>query len=136
MNIPINKNIDEYKDDVYKGLSSHQLLFSALTLLLGGTAFLLSSMVFHVPMVLAVMVTIIVAMPLAVIGFMPIYGMSLPEYWRKRKKVISNSTYVYIATLYQSTESCSNGDRGRKKKRQQKKRIYLDDINEKGGDQQ
>lgn len=139
MNIPINKNIDEYKDDVYKGLSTHQIIYSVAVLGIGVAAFLLVKYYFHVPMILTVMVTAIVTMPVAFIGFMPICRMPVPEYLKKRKKVIENNTFIYETISYR----CSDPDRKKKthKKGWFKKKskaqvfldeLYLDSIDEKG----
>ena len=46
MKIPVNKNIDVYKDDFFKGLSMRECLCALLTLVSGTAVFFLSDSLF------------------------------------------------------------------------------------------
>ena len=54
MQIPVNKNIDNYKDDFFKGLTMKQTLFAGLTLAVGVGVFVILNMVLHVYATLAI----------------------------------------------------------------------------------
>ena len=52
MKIPVNKNIDVYKDDFFKGLSMRECLCALLTLVSGTAVFFLSDSLLRLPHVL------------------------------------------------------------------------------------
>ena len=129
MNIPINRNMDEYKDDVYKGLNLYQIIFSGLVLGIGVASFVVVKYLFHVPMMLTVMVTAIVTMPVAFVGFMPVCRMSVPEYLKKRKRIIQNSIFVYETISYPcDTAGTREAHKIRKHRKKQEKQVYFDDL--------
>ena len=49
MKIPVNKNIDVYKDDFFKGLSMRECLCALLTLVSGTAVFFLSDSLLRLP---------------------------------------------------------------------------------------
>ena len=53
MLIPVNQNIDEYKDDFYKGLTLRQSVISLVTVAVGVLVYLALTGLFHLPQSLA-----------------------------------------------------------------------------------
>ena len=49
MKIPVNKNIDVYKDDFFKGLSMRECLCALLTVASGTAVFFLSDSLLRLP---------------------------------------------------------------------------------------
>lgn len=95
MKIPVNKNIDEYKDDFFKGLTLRQTVSAALTLAVGIGVFFLCSAI-GIPQG----ISLYLAMPLAFLtgasGFLKIYGMTPPQYIRKRLRIMRHPLYVSV----------------------------------------
>lgn len=96
MKIPVNKNIDEYKDDFFKGLTLRQTAAAALTLAVGIGVFFVCDIILGIPQGIA----LYLAMPLAFVtgasGFLEIYGMTPLQYIRKRLRIMRNPLYVSI----------------------------------------
>lgn len=95
MNIPINRNIDEFQDDFYKGLSFRQTCFSAVTLVSGGTVFTFTYAILGIPQMLAVYLTIAAAAPWAAWGFIKIRGLPVNVYLKKRRALGRNPVLLY-----------------------------------------
>lgn len=99
MLIPVNKNIDEFKDDFYKGLTFRQTIFAMITLAVGAGAFLLFSLYFKIPQTISLYLTLLLAFPIAASGFLKIHGMRPLEYFKLRKKVNENNFYTFVPEL-------------------------------------
>lgn len=95
MNIPINKNIDNYKDDFFKGLTMRQSIYSIATLVVGAGAFFVSGTVAGLPQMVSIYITMLFAIPTAVVGFVEIHGMTALEYIKKKKGAAGNQGYFY-----------------------------------------
>ena len=79
MLIPVNQNIDEYKDDFYKGLTLRQSVISLVTVAVG--------------------VLVYLALTIAAYGFLKIHGMNIAEYLRKSSAVKERSSYSFIPQM-------------------------------------
>lgn len=95
MQIPINKNLDEYKDDFYKGLTLKQTILSVATVIVGTGIFLFFHSMCGIGQTTALYLAIISALPVAASGFLKIHGMSLPEYFRKKQEVTEQVSYRF-----------------------------------------
>lgn len=95
MKIPVNKNIDEYKDDFFKGLTLRQTVSAAITLAVGIGVFFLCSAI-GIPQG----ISLYLAMPLAFVtgasGFLEIYGMTPLRYIRKRLRIMRHPLYISV----------------------------------------
>jgi len=87
MQIPVNKNIDNYKDDFFKGLTMKQTLFAAMTLAVGVGVFCLMNMFFHLDATLSIYLSVPFCVPVAALGFLRPHGMSMREYSRRKKEI-------------------------------------------------
>lgn len=74
MKIPVNKNIDVYKDDFFKGLSMRECLCALLTLVSGTAVFFLSDSLLRLPQEVSLYCALPVSFLCAASGFLKISG--------------------------------------------------------------
>lgn len=99
MLIPVNQNIDEYKDDFYKGLTLRQSVISLVTVAVGVLVYLALTGLFHLPQTLALYMTLPVVFPIAAYGFLKIHGMNIAEYLRKSSAVKERSSFSFTPQM-------------------------------------
>lgn len=95
MKIPVNKNMDEYKDDFFKGLTLRQTAAAALTLVVGIGVFFLCNAI-GIPQELSLYLAMPLAFAVGASGFLEIYGMPPLQYIRKRLRVMRHPLYVSV----------------------------------------
>lgn len=97
MIIEINKDIDRYKETVIMGLTARQLIFSVLSVIVGGSIVLfLYPLIGMTP---SVYVAIPAVAPIALGGFYSYNGMNFYEYMgRKIRMVFANRPLSYRST--------------------------------------
>ena len=97
MIIEINKDIDRYKESVIMGLTARQLIFSVLSVAVGGGIVL-----FFYPLIgmtPSVYLAIPAVAPVALGGFYSFNGMNFYEYMgRKLKMLFANRPLAYVST--------------------------------------
>lgn len=97
MIIEINKDIDRYKETVLMGLTARQLIFSVLSVAVGGGIVL-----FFYPLIgmtPSVYLAIPAVAPVALGGFYSFNGMNFYEYMgRKLKMLFANRLLAYVST--------------------------------------
>ena len=97
MVIEINKNIDNYKESVVLGLSARQLVYSVLSVVVGGGIVLL--LYHHVGLTVSAYIAIPVVAPIAMTGFYSYHGMTFMEMMKlKLYFAFVNRTYTYVST--------------------------------------
>ena len=97
MVIEINKDIDRYKETVIMGLTARQFLYSAASVLTGGSIVLL--LYKYVGLTGAAYVAVPCVAPIALGGFYSYNGMNFYEYMgRKLHFIFKNRTLTYIST--------------------------------------
>lgn len=97
MVIEINKNIDNYKESVVLGLSARQLVYSVLSVAMGGGIVLL--LYRHVGLTVSAYIAIPVVAPIAMTGFYSYHGMTFMEMMKlKLHFAFANRTYTYVST--------------------------------------
>jgi len=99
MLIPVNQNIDEYKDDFYKGLTFRQSVISLVTVAVGVLVYLALTGLFQLPQTLALYMTLPVVFPIAAYGFLKIHGMNIAEYLRKSSAVKERSSFSFTPQM-------------------------------------
>lgn len=104
MQISVNKNLDEYKDDFYKGLTLKQTVLSVLTVIVGTSIFLLLHLICGIGQTTALYLAVLAALPVAASGFLKVHGLSLPEYFHKKKAVNRQTVFFFRPSLLQETE--------------------------------
>lgn len=97
MVIEINKNIDNYKESVVMGLTARQLIYSILSVVIGGGIVLL--LYRHIGLTASTYIAIPVVAPIALTGFYSYNGMTFMEMVkRKLHFAFGNQTLTYIST--------------------------------------
>lgn len=129
MVIEINKDIERYQESVMMGLTFKQLIYSAVSVAVGGT--LVFFLYRYIGLTASVYVAVPVVAPIALGGFYSYNGMSFYEVMQKRLYfMFVNRTLTYISTeSEQEIEKYLSGILATKKK--QNKKIKQ---NEEGSD--
>lgn len=97
MIIEINKNIDNYKESVVLGLTARQLIYSVLSVVVGGGIVLL--LYRHVGLTVSAYIAIPVVAPIAMTGFYSYHGMTFMEMMKlKLYFTFANRTYTYVSS--------------------------------------
>ena len=97
MVIEINKNIDNYKESVVMGLTARQLIYSILSVVIGGGIVLF--LYKHIGLTASTYIAIPVVAPIALTGFYSYNGMTFVEMVkRKLHFAFGNQTLTYIST--------------------------------------
>ena len=97
MVIEINKDIERYKESVMMGLTAKQLIFSLLSVLVGGGIVLLLSR--YMGLTFRVYVAVPVVAPIALGGFYSYNGMGFYEVMgRKIRMMFANHPLTYVST--------------------------------------
>ena len=130
MMIQVNENIDEYREDFYKGLTLRQTLFAGGAVAAGAAAFLFLNIIIGLPQSVALYAALPVVFPIAAAGFLKIHGMTLSQYLKARKRVRENPVYFFKPQLMELMEDVHNrvDDMPPKKKsknHRKKQRILL-----------
>ncbi len=95
--IEINKDIDRYQESVIMGLSAKQLIFSAASVLVGGSMVLL--LYPFIGLTGAAYVAVPCVAPIAMGGFYTYNGMDFYEYVRRKLYfLVNNKTLTYKST--------------------------------------
>ena len=97
MIIEINKDIDRYKETVIMGLTARQLIFSVLSVLVGGGVVLLLYPL--IGLTASVYVAIPAVAPVALGGVYSFNGMNFYEYMgRKLKMLFAKDPLTYLSS--------------------------------------
>ena len=94
MNTPINENYEEYKDDVWKGLSGRELKWGGIAVASGIAAMLFLLLYLKWNATLSTFVMMPFTCLIGVNGFYNKNGMSFMEYLKRKKTVIFGKTLV------------------------------------------
>lgn len=116
MVIEVNKNIDNYKESVVLGLTGRQLIFSIISLIVGGGIVLLTYP--YVGLTPSAYIAIPVVAPIALTGFYSYNGMTFVEMMKlKLHFAFGNRTLTYISTEGQMSDfSSDQAEKGKQKK--------------------
>ena len=121
MQIPVNKDLDSFKDDFFKGLTLKQTALSIVSVAAGTGTFLLGSYVFHLSQSVSFYLALPVVLPIAASGFLRIHGMTPLEYLKRRRGTVSMDTYHFVPELIMYPE------KEEKPKAERAKNVMLDD---------
>ena len=95
MMIPVNQDIDSYKDDFFKGLTMRQTLFAVAAVVVSGGLLAFFLIYLKLNASVAMYLTLPVAFPIIAVGFIKIHGIPLGEYLKRKKKVEQQSSFFY-----------------------------------------
>ena len=121
MQIPVNKDLDSFKDDFFKGLTLKQTALSIVSVAAGTGTLLLSSYVVHLSQSVSFYLALPVVLPIAASGFLRIHGMTPLEYLKRRRGTVSVYTYHFVPELIMYPE------KEEKPKAERAKNVMLDD---------
>ncbi len=94
MQIETNKNIDDYKDDFFKGLTLQQTVAAVAVLISAGGSFAVFYMVLGLPMSISIYAALPFSLPFAAAGFLKIHGISPYVYMKKKRAVQTHPVFV------------------------------------------
>ena len=114
MQIPVNKDLDSYRDDFFKGLTLKQTVLSITAVAAGTAAFLLGRYAFGLSESVCFYLALPVVFPVAASGFLKIHGMAPAEYIRRRRSAGEGTVFYYIPGALLDEEE-KNAGKDRKK---------------------
>lgn len=126
MNIAINKDIENYKETVVLGLTARQLVFSVISVVVGGGIVLLTYR--YVGLTGAAYIAIPAVAPIALNGFYNFQGMNFTEMMKRKLRLIfMNPPLTYISeeseqTIKQMRQEDEIKRKNENKKKNKKKR--------------
>ena len=96
MVIEVNKNIDNYKESVVLGLTARQLIFSIISLIVGGGIVLLTYP--YVGLTTSAYIAIPVVAPIALTGFYSYNGMTFVEMMKLKLHFAFGLSLIHISS--------------------------------------
>lgn len=121
MTIRVNKNVDEYRDDFWKGLSLAQTGILLLALLAGVGGFLLGYYVLLLPVNVSLYCAFPTAFPVAAM-LLRHHGMSPLEWVQKKRKLKETPCYLYCP-MY--PDALREDEKRQDREAHQKTALYL-----------
>jgi len=95
--IEINKDIDRYQESVAMGLTAKQLIFSVVSVIVGGGLVLL--LYRYIGLTASAYISIPVVSPIAMEGFYSYNGMSFYEVMKRKIQLLfANRALTYVST--------------------------------------
>ena len=95
MMVPVNQNIDSYKDDFFKGLTMRQTLFAVAAVAVSGGLLTFFLIYLKMNASLAMYLTLPFAFPIIAAGFVKIHGIGLSDYLKRKKKVQDQPSFFF-----------------------------------------
>ena len=136
MMIPVNQDIDSYKDDFFKGLTMRQTLFAVAAVVVSGGLLAFFLIYLKLNASVAMYLTLPVAFPIIAVGFIKIHGIPLGEYLKRKKKVERQSSFFYQPEMVfwtnhgilpkEETEEMSSGNNHNQNNGKERKKFYLE----------
>lgn len=136
MMIPVNQDIDSYKDDFFKGLTMRQTLFAVAAVVVSGGLLAFFLIYLKLNASVAMYLTLPVAFPIIAVGFIKIHGIPLGEYLKRKKKVEQQSSFFYQPEMVfwsnqgmlpkEETEETSDGKNHNQNNGKERKKFYLE----------
>lgn len=97
MIIEINKDIDNYKESVVMGLTARQLIYSVLSVIVGGIVVLLTYK--YVGLTISTYIAVPLVAPIALSGFYSYQGLTFMQMMKKKLQfAFCNPTLTYVST--------------------------------------
>ena len=122
MQIPVNKDLDSFKDDFFKGLTLKQTAISVISVAAGTGTFLFALYVLHLSQSASFYMALPVVLPIAASGFLRVHGMTPLEYFKKRRSVTRMDAYFFIP------DGILKGEKEEKPDEENIKTFMLDDL--------
>ena len=120
MQVPVNKDLDSYQDDFFKGLTLKQTAISIISLAAGTGTYFLANIGLKLDQTISFYLALPVVLPIAAAGFLRIHGMTPAQYYKRRRETVRNNIYYYSPDF-------SPGKEERPAEKKQKRYWMLDD---------
>lgn len=131
MKIPMNKDMEEFKEDFYKGLNLKETVLAVFIFLAGLGIFVWAYFFMGMSQNTSAFLTMVVTFPTGIAVYRKKYGMSMMEYYFRIWDVKRHPLYLYETQTGDGWEAtCSThmeeGKKKRKRWGKRKGRIYFD----------
>lgn len=95
MQIPVNTNIDKYKDDFFKGFSAKETGYAAVILLIYLICYVVLTALFYIPQTLAMYLSLPLPLLAGMVGMMKLTGHDMAGNLLKRYQIRKMPVYLY-----------------------------------------
>lgn len=99
MMVPVNQNIDEYKDDFFKGLTMRQTMYAIAAVAVSGGLMTFFLLYLKMNASVAMYITLPIVFPIIAVGFIKIHGMNFRDYMKEKRKVRQRPVFFYEPEL-------------------------------------
>ena len=111
MMVPVNQNIDEYKDDFFKGLTKRQTMYAIAAVVVSGGLMAFFLIYLKMNASVAMYITLPIVFPIIAVGFIKIHGMNFRDYLLEKRKVKQRPVFFYEPELvYQLNQGMLTSD--------------------------
>ena len=124
MQVQVNKDLDSYKDDFFKGLTLRQSALSLIAISLGCLTYLFGTYILHLEAAVSFYLALPIVLPIAATGFLKIHGMTPLEYVKRRRGALKREKYVYLP------EALLRKEMPREEKAEKREELYLNEIDQ------
>ena len=105
MMVPVNQNIDEYKDDCFKGLTMRQTMYAIAAVAVSGGLMMFFLLYLKMNASVAMYITLPIVFPIIAVGFIRIHGMNFRDYMKEKRKVRQRPVFFYEPELVHQINS-------------------------------
>ena len=99
MLVPVNKDLDSYQDDFFKGLTLKQTALSLISVAAGTGTFLAGTYLLHLEESVSFYLALPVVLPIAASGFLKIQGMTPVQYLKKRRSALARDIWFFVPSM-------------------------------------
>ncbi len=109
MQVTVNKDLDSYKDDFFKGLTLKQTAISIISVAAGTGTYFFASYVLKLDQTVSFYLALPVVLPIAAGGFLRIHGMTPALYLKRRRETVSRDAWFFSPDFEIEAEETSAG---------------------------
>ena len=95
MQVTVNKDLDSYKDDFFKGLTLKQTAISIISVAAGTGTYFFASYVLKLDQTICFYLALPVVLPIAAGGFLRIHGMTPALYLKRRRETVCRDAWFF-----------------------------------------
>ena len=95
MQVTVNKDLDSYKDDLFKGLTLKQTAISIISVAAGTGTYFFASYVLKLDQTVSFYLVLPVVLPIAAGGFLRIHGMTPALYLKRRRETTNRDAWFF-----------------------------------------
>ena len=109
MQVTVNKDLDSYKDDFFKGLTLKQTAISIISVAAGTGTYFFASYVLKLDQTVSFYLALPVVLPIAAGGFLRIHGMTPALYLKRRRETASREAWFFSPDFSLTAEENASG---------------------------